>query len=151
MIKINLVCVGGLKEKYWQQAVDEYVKRLGRFCTLKIVEIDETINPNTALALQKDAQKISPHLKGYVIVLDVLGKSISSPELAKKLADLSRTTSEITFVIGASNGLSDKIKAVADERISFSALTFPHQLMRVIFLEQIYRAFTINNNLTYHK
>ncbi len=151
MIKINLVCVGSLKEKYWQDAVGEYSKRLTRFCSLKIVEVDETINANINLALEKDAKKISPYLKGYVIVLDVLGTQLSSPEFAKKLSALSSTTSEITFVIGASNGLSEKIKNVADERISFSNLTFPHQLMRVIFLEQLYRAFTINNNIAYHK
>ncbi len=151
MIKINLVCMGFLKENYWKAAVDEYAKRLSRFCTLKIVEIEETVNQNITLALEKDAKKISPYLKGYVVVLDVLGKELTSPQLASKLDKLSQTTSEITFVIGASNGLSEKIKSVADERMSFSLLTFPHQLMRVIFLEQLYRAYTIINNIAYHK
>ena len=151
MIKINLICMGYIKEKYWQDAIEEYVKRLSRFCTLNIVQIEENVNQNIALGLQKDMKKISPHLKGYVIVLDVLGKPVSSPQFAKKLNEIAIHQSEISFVIGASNGLDERLKASADERISFSALTFPHQLMRVIFLEQLYRAFMINAGAEYHK
>ncbi len=151
MIKINLVAVGDIKEKYLVDAIAEYTKRLSRFCSLQIIEIKENTNKNTQTALKADEQNITPHLKGYVIALAIEGKSLTSPQLAQKIKNLSLTTSEITFVIGASNGLSQQIKNQANELMSFSSLTFPHQLMRVIFLEQLYRAFTINNNISYHK
>ena len=151
MIKINLVAVGDIKESYLTEAIAEYKKRLSRFCSLQIIEIKESTNKNPQTALNLDQQNITPHLKGYVIALAIEGKSLTSPELAQKIKKLSLTTSEITFVIGASNGLSNLIKAQANELMSFSKLTFPHQLMRVIFLEQLYRAFTINNNISYHK
>ena len=151
MLKINLVAIGDIKEKYLKDAISEYSKRLTRFCELKIIELKENTDKNPQTALKKDENSILPHLRGHVIVLAVEGKAISSPELAQKIKKLTLTTNEITFIIGASNGLSDTIKNKADELISFSRLTYPHQLMRVIFLEQIYRAFTIINNISYHK
>lgn len=151
MLKINLVVIGDIKEKFYKDAINEYVKRLSRFCKLNIVEIKETINNNPTTALKSDAKNLLPNLKGYVFALCVEGKQFSSPDFAKKIETLSLTNSEISFVIGASNGLDETIKQRANERISFSNLTFPHQLMRVIFLEQLYRAFTIINNISYHK
>ena len=151
MIKINLVCLGDIKEKFYKEAIAEYSKRLTRFCELKITELKENFDKNPQTALKKDEIEIMPHLRGHVIALAIEGKEISSPELANKIKKLALTTNEITFLIGASNGLSETLKQKANELMSFSKLTFPHQLMRVLFLEQIYRAFTIINNISYHK
>lgn len=151
MIKINLVCLGDIKEKFYKEAIAEYSKRLSRFCQLKITELKENTDKNTQTALKKDETEILPYLKGHVIALAIEGKELSSTELADKIKKLTLTTNEITFLIGASNGLSNEVKQKANELMSFSKLTFPHQLMRVLFLEQLYRAFTINNNISYHK
>lgn len=151
MIKINLVVMGDIKEKFYKDAIAEYSKRLSRFCQLKICELKENTDKNPLTALKKDETEILPNLKGYVIALAVEGKELSSPELADKIKKLALKTNEITFIIGASNGLSDEIKQKANELMSFSKLTFPHQLMRVLFLEQLYRSFTIINNISYHK
>lgn len=156
MIKINLITVGDIKEKYLKDAINEYLKRLSKFAKVSIIEIKEnapkTNNPNDIEQnLKKDANLILKHIKGYPIALDVLGKMITSEEFSKKIDKLSLTTSEISFIIGASNGIHSSIKDICKEAISFSKMTFPHQLMRVIFLEQLYRAFTIINNISYHK
>lgn len=154
MIKINLICLGDIKEKYLKEAIAEYSKRISRFAELKIIELKENIatsKAETETALKKDANEIKKHLKGHIIVLDINGKMLSSEELSKKIEKISLTSSEISFIIGASNGIHAEIKNLANEKISFSLLTFPHQLMRVIFLEQLYRAFTISNNIAYHK
>lgn len=156
MIKINVVAVGDIKEKYLLDAIKEYSKRITRFANLNIIEIKEN-NPasnsekDIKSALKKDAIEIEKHLSGFIIVLDILGKQIDSIELSKTIEKITQTNSTITFVIGASNGLSDEIKSKANLKLSFSLMTFPHQLMRVILLEQIYRAFTILNNIAYHK
>lgn len=156
MIKINVVAVGDIKEKYLLDAIKEYSKRITRFANLNIIEIKEN-NPSSnsekdiKSALKKDAIEIEKHLSGFIIVLDILGKQIDSIELSKTIEKITQTNSTITFVIGASNGLSDEIKYRANLKLSFSLMTFPHQLMRVILLEQIYRAFTILNNIAYHK
>jgi len=156
MIKINLVCMGDIKEKYLTDAINEYSKRISRFASLKIVELKEQVaksnsQQDTINALKKDAQEIAKHIKGYPICLDIQGEMISSEQFAKKIEKTSLTNSEITFIIGASNGIHQDIKTLCKEKISFSKMTFPHQLMRVIFLEQLYRAFTILNNISYHK
>ena len=156
MIKINVVAIGDIKEKYILDAIKEYSKRITRFANLNIIEIKEN-NPasnsekDIKSALKKDAIEIEKHLSGFIIVLDILGKQIDSIELSKTIEKITQTNSTITFVIGASNGLSDEIKSKANLKLSFSLMTFPHQLMRVILLEQIYRAFTILNNIAYHK
>lgn len=156
MIKINLVCMGDIKEKYLTDAINEYSKRISRFANLKIIELKEQVAKSnskldTINALKKDAQEIIKHIKGYPICLDIQGEMISSEQFAKKIEKTSLTNSEITFIIGASNGIHQEIKDQCKEQISFSKMTFPHQLMRVIFLEQLYRAFTILNNISYHK
>lgn len=156
MIKIHIVAVGDIKEKYLREAIAEYSKRISRYAKLNIVELKEN-NPasesekDILQSLKKDANSIFPHLKGYVICLDLNAPQFTSTEFAKKIDNLSLKTGEITFVIGASNGIAEEIKAQANEKVSFSKMTFPHQLMRVIFLEQLYRAFTILNNVSYHK
>ena len=141
MMTLRLLCHGTLKEAYLRDACAEYAKRLSAFCRLEIVEVKD------------DAglfEKLPP--KGYKIALCVEGKQLSSEELAAKLENLAVDgVSELTLVIGGSDGLPEAFKAKCDLRLSFSKMTFPHQLMRVILLEQLYRAFTINKGITYHK
>ena len=156
MLKINLVAMGDIKENYLVEAIKEYSKRLSRFCNLKIIQLKENVsrtnNTQDILgALKKDAELIVPHLSGHVICLDINAKMYSSEQFSEKIKSISLSKSEITFVIGASNGLSEDIKNKCHEKMSFSPMTFPHQLMRVIFLEQLYRSFTILNNISYHK
>ena len=159
-MNIRIIAVGKLKEKYWRDAVAEYSKRLGAYCSLEIIEIKESplrANPSPAdeEAVKKaEGEEILRHLgKGdYVMTLEIKGKSLSSEQLASKIADLALDgKSSIAFVIGGSLGLSPEVSRRADFKLSFSAMTFPHQMMRVILLEQIYRSFKINRNETYHK
>ena len=157
MLKINIICVGKIKEEFYSLACDEYKKRLGKFCQLDIFEISETYlppNPSKAQienAFEKEAVAIKNNIKGYVFVCDINSNQYSSEEFSNKIEKLSNTNSTISFVIGGSYGMSQKIKDIANEKISFSKATFPHHLARVILLEQIYRAFCILNNITYHK
>ncbi len=141
MLEITVVCVGNLKEKYFTEACAEYSKRLSAFCKLKVVEL-------------KDGAQIIPHLptRARKVALCVEGKQLSSEELADYIEKLPNSgVSELCFVIGAFDGLSEEVKACCDMRLSFSKMTFPHRLMRVILLEQIYRAFTIISGGKYHK
>ncbi len=145
MIKINLVCVGKLKESYWREAQEEYVKRLSRFCKTEVREVPERFT------LKEEAENILRVCRGHTIVLAVEGTGSSSETFAKKLGALCDRGEEITFVIGSSCGLDESVKRSAKELISFSELTFPHQMMRVMLLEQIYRAFMILSGSVYHK
>lgn len=145
MQKIYFVVVGKIKESFYREAVAEYVKRLSRFAKVEIKELSEGANP------EAEADDILRACKGYVIALAVEGEKLSSEKLAKKLQALTDAGKDITFVIGSSCGLSEKVKSVADYKLSFSDMTFPHQLMRVILAEQVYRAFMINAGSTYHK
>ncbi len=156
MLKINLVCMGEIKEKFFADAINEYVKRISRFAQLKIVELKENVAKSSAekdvlSALKKDALEIEKHISGYSICLAIEGKMYDSVAFSKHLEQLAIYNSEISFIIGASNGLTQELKNSCKEKISFSKMTFPHQLMRVVFLEQLYRAFTISNNINYHK
>ena len=152
MITINLVCVGNLKEKFWREAQDEYVKRLGAFCKINVIEIAERNNENSVnITLEKEGKDISSKSKGYTILMDRLGKNLSSEELAKRIEDLSMQNSEISFIIGSSNGVCEQIKHSSNEKISFGKNTFPHNLARIMLLEQIYRAMMITNHRSYHK
>lgn len=148
--------MGVIKEKYLTDAIAEYSKRISRFANLNVIQIKENVaksnnNLDVLNALKKDANEITKHIKGYPICLDIAGNMVSSEEFASKIEKISLTNSEISFIIGASNGLHNEIKNLCKEKISFSKMTFPHHLMRVIFLEQLYRAFTILNNISYHK
>ena len=145
MQKIYFVVVGKIKESFYRDAVAEYVKRLSRFAKVEIKELAEGVDPEAEKA------DILRACKGYVIALAVEGEKLSSEKLAKKLKKLTDEGRDITFVIGSSCGLADEVKARADYRLSFSDMTFPHQLMRVILAEQVYRAFMINAGSTYHK
>lgn len=157
-MNIDIITVGKIKEKYFTQAVEEYQKRLSRFVKFTIIEVpDEKIPDNASnkvklSILEKEGEKILAKIKdGYIIALCVEGKQISSEEIADLFSKVSLNHSRITFIIGGSLGLWDKVKARADLRLSFGKITLPHQLMRVILSEQIYRGFKILNNETYHK
>ena len=145
MQKIYFVVVGKIKESFYREAVAEYVKRISRFAKVEIKELAEGANP------ESEADEILRAVKGYTIALAVEGEKLSSEKLASKLKKLTDAGKEITFIIGSSCGLSDRVKSVADYKLSFSDMTFPHQLMRVILSEQVYRAFMINVGSTYHK
>lgn len=157
-MKINLIAVGKIKEKHLKDAIDEYAKRLSKFCSLNIIEVNESVakvenESNKKKSLEDEAQSIISKLKNeYVIALDIDGKEYSTIEISKKIKEITlKGISEISFIIGGSYGLDDSVKKRADLRLSFSRLTFPHQLFRVILLEQIYRVFKIINNEPYHK
>lgn len=145
MIKVNIVCIGRIKEDYLRAAIAEYSKRLSRFCRLEIKEIAEGKN------LKEEASAVLKCLKGYCIALCIEGEEMSSPALADNIKRLCDRGEEITFVIGSSCGLDGSVKEQCSMRLSFSPMTFPHQLMRVILLEQVYRAFMINGGSEYHK
>ncbi len=159
MINLHIITVGTLKEAYFRDAAAEYEKRLGGFCRPILTSIKEKKLPDDptegeiASALDDEAERILALIppRAYKVALCVEGKQLSSEELAKKLEDVSQITSDIAFIIGSSHGLSDRVKRAADMRLSFSKLTFPHQLMRVVLLEAVYRAFNINANTRYHK
>ena len=145
MQKIYFVVVGEIKEAFYRDAVSEYVKRLSRFAKVEIKELAEGADPKAEEA------EILRACKGYTIALAVEGEKLSSEALAKKLGRLTDEGRDVSFIIGSSCGLSDGVKRAADYRLSFSDMTFPHQLMRVILAEQVYRAYMINSGSTYHK
>lgn len=143
---IRILCVGKIKEKFYRDVISEYMKRLTKYHKVEIIEVDDsTIRDEGNLLLKKINEK------DKIIVLDINGKSMNSKEFSNYLDKSFITNSTITFIIGGSDGLDNRIKDLADIKISFSQLTFPHQLFRVILLEQIYRAFKIINNECYHK
>lgn len=159
-MKIKLITVGKIKEKFFKDAILEYSKRLSKFCNLEIIEVQDEMTPDKATdienqkILEKEGDRILSKIKDsdFLITLEIEGKKLSSEDLAKKLSSICLSgQSTIDFVIGGSLGLDKKVKTRSDFSLSFSDMTFPHQLMRVIALEQIYRAFKINANEPYHK
>lgn len=159
-MNITIIAVGKIKESFYREAVAEYRKRLGRYCRLEIVEVadepaPEHVSPAQADAIrEREAERIFRKLRdnSYVITLEITGEKYSSEKFAKKLGDLGLMgKSQLVFIIGGSLGLHQAVSARADIRISFPDMTFPHQLMRVILAEQIYRAFRIINGAPYHK
>lgn len=150
---IKIICVGKLKENYLKEAMIEYTKRLGKYTKINIIELNDINNTDINNIIKKEEEEILKYVdtKDYIIVLDIDGTNISSTEFAKKISDVFISYSNITFIIGGSYGLSNKIKNLSNYRLSFSKLTFPHQLFRIMLLEQIYRTFKINNNEEYHK
>lgn len=160
MLHIDIICVGKIKEQYLKDAVAEYSKRLSKYCSLTITEIsDEQVpnNLNDKLAQnikQIESNHILSHIKrdSYVICLDLKGKQFSSEEFSKKIENIAlNDSSNITFIIGGTLGMSDELLKKSNELICFSKMTFPHQLIRVFLLEQLFRAFKISNNETYHR
>ena len=159
MIHINIICVGKIKENYLKEAILEYSKRLSKYCKLTIIEVaDEQIPTNLNNKLLNnikdiEGKRILSHIKNsYIISLDLKGKQYTSEEFSAKIENISLChNSNISFIIGGSLGLSNTILEHSNELICFSKMTFPHQLIRVFLLEQIYRSFKILNNETYHK
>ncbi len=159
-MKITIVTVGKIKEKYLKDAIEEYSKRMSKYCKLEIVEVaDEKTPDNASQTLEnvirsKEAERILKYVKedSYVITLEIKGKQLSSEELAEKINKLGvQGVSHITFIIGGSIGLGEEVLQKSDFALSFSKMTFPHQLMRVILLEQVYRSYRIINGEPYHK
>lgn len=150
---IKIICVGKIKEKFFKEALEEYQKRLSKYTKINIIEVEDINLNNEELIKQKESELILKHIdkKDYVITLEIEGKQISSIELSNKIQELEQINPNITFIIGGSYGLDDEIKKISNYKLSFSKLTFPHQLFRVILLEQIYRAYKIKNNESYHK
>lgn len=160
MVHINIICIGKIKETFFKDALNEYSKRLGKYCSLNITELPDEKIPNNpsdkeiTIIKNKEGQNILNNIKKdtYVICMDLKGKQHTSEEFSEKLENISlKFNSSITFIIGGSLGISDNVLKISNELISFSKMTFPHQLFRIILLEQIYRAFKIQNNETYHK
>lgn len=159
MLSIEIICIGKLKETYLKDALNEYRKRLSRYCKLIITElpdekIPDSLNPSLEHNIKaKECTHIMNHIKkdSYVVALDLKGKEFTSEEFSKKIENLSMETSHLTFIIGGSLGLTEELLAICNLKICFSKMTFPHQLIRIFLLEQIFRAFKISNGETYHR
>ena len=150
---IKLITVGQIKEKYLKEAIEEYKKRISKYTNIEIIEVKDEGLVEEEKAKNKEAEKINKHIsdRDYLITLEIEGQQMTSPDFAKKIDNILIENSNIVFIIGGSYGLSDEIKNKARLHLSFSKMTFPHQLFRVLLLEQIYRSFKILNNETYHK
>ncbi len=160
MLHIEIICVGKLKESYLKDAIAEYSKRLSKYCYCKIIELPDEKLPTPLCeadknkVIEKESNNILNHIKenSYVIALDLKGKQYSSEEFSEKLSNITlNENSHITFLIGGTLGISKELLAKANELICFSKMTFPHQLIRVFLLEQLFRSFKIQNNETYHR
>jgi 23S rRNA (pseudouridine1915-N3)-methyltransferase len=159
-MNISVISVGKLKEKYLKLGIEEFSKRLSKYCKLDLIELEDEKCPENLsekdmeIVKNKEGQRILSKIKNnsHVIALAIDGKNLSSEELADTISKLAvRGNSHITFIIGGSLGLSNEVLKRADYKLSFSKMTFPHQLMKLILLEQVYRSFRINNNEPYHK
>lgn len=159
-MKIKCITVGKIKEKYFKTAIEEYAKRLLRYCKLEQIEVADEKAPDSLSATEielvkdKEGERILKKIDDgdYIITLEIEGKQLSSEQLAKKISMLAVTgNSSLCFIIGGSHGLSEAVKSKSNFKLSFSKMTFPHQLMKVVLLEQIYRAFRINGGEPYHK
>ena len=152
-MKVNIVAVGKIKEKFFTEAIAEYAKRLSKFCEFKIIEVSEATNyKNLTEKSEIEGELLLSKAKGYIMALDGKGKMLSSEELANSISEkMLSGVSEISFLIGGSNGHGENVIKSANMMLSFGKITFPHQLFRVVLSEQIYRAFTIINGMPYHK
>ena len=159
MLSINIICIGKIKESFFKDAINEYSKRLSKYCNLNIIELSDEKLPSKLNdkiidnIKNTEGKKILSHLKkdSYKICLDLHGKQFSSEEFSSKIDSISLNyNSSITFIIGGTLGISSEVLNSVDEKICFSKMTFPHQLIRVFLLEQLFRAFKISNNETYH-
>lgn len=152
MLKINVITIGKIKEKYILDGIEEYSKRLSKYIKLNIIELQEEIDNQTSIDIESD--RILNFLeknKSFNILLDIKGNKISSEKLAYKISDLTINYSTLSFIIGGSKGVNEKVKNFCNYKLSFSDFTFPHQLFRLILLEQLYRSICIINNIKYHK
>ena len=150
---IKIICFGKIKETYLEEAIKDYQKRLEKYTKLKVIELKDEKDENPKIALKKEKESLKKILKPQdnIIILDIKGQNFNSPEFANYINKELVYNNNITFVIGSSNGLDEEIKKLTSKKISFSPLTFPHGLFRLILLEQIYRSFKILNNESYHK
>lgn len=150
---IKIICMGKIKEKSLKDLIEEYKKRLSKYTSFKVIELEDINDRDIQKALEMEREIIKKHIKekDNIVILDIEGKEYNSIDFSKFVERELSFNSNITFIIGSSNGLDNEIKGLTDKKISFSKLTFPHQLFRVILLEQIYRSFKILNNETYHK
>ena len=159
VLHIDIICIGKLKEQYLKDAINEYSNRLSKYCNLNIIELpDEKLPTTNSEKLfyeikSKECERITSHIKkdSYVIALDLTGKQYSSEEFSKKIDNISLTNNNISIIIGGSLGMTSEFLNTVNEKICFSKMTFPHQLIRVFLLEQLFRAFKISNNETYHR
>ena len=149
---IKIITVGKVKEKYLIDAINEYLKRLSKYTKINLIEVpDENFDITKTLETEKKSILKYVSEKDYIITMEIEGKELSSIEFARKIDEIQINNSNICFIIGGSYGISDEIKKMSNFKLSFSKMTFPHQLFRLILLEQIYRAYKINNNESYHK
>ena len=150
---IKIITVGSIKEKYLKDGIEEYLKRIRKYTNIEIIELKDESFQDEIKVKKTEGEKILKNIKDkeYVITLEIEGKMLTSTELAKKIDQIYLTNSDITFVIGGSLGLSEEVRQRSNYALSFSKMTFPHQLFRLILLEQIYRSYKINNNESYHK
>lgn len=150
---IKIVCVGKIKEKFYRDGINEYLKRLSKYTKIEIVELDDYNGSNKNIVLEKEKELILKKInsKDYIITMEIDGNLIDSIALSRKIDNILINNSNITFIIGGSYGLHHDIKNISNYKLSFSKLTFPHQLFRLILLEQIYRSFKIIKNEAYHK
>lgn len=150
---IKIICLGKIKEDYLIKGIEEYKKRISKYQSIEIYELQDENTNDKKVTLKKEKERILKIVnpKDYIITLEIEGKELTSEEFAKKIDETFIINSNITFIIGGSYGLDDEIKSLSKMKLSFSKMTFPHQLFRLILLEQIYRAFKINNNEEYHK
>lgn len=148
MKKVTLLCVGRIKEKYLSDGIAEYSKRLARFCDFAVEELPDESGD---VAVKKESDALLKRIKGFTVLCDIEGKTLSSPELADTLDKAYISSPEVTFIIGGSEGVDARVRERADIRVSFGRVTYPHQLMRLILTEQIYRAFNIISGTPYHK
>ena len=150
---IKIITIGSIKEQYLKDAIEEYKKRIKKYTNLEIIELKDEGLVEETKAVRLEAEKIEKYVndKDYIITLEIEGKEYNSIEFAEKLRTIQMENSNISFIIGGSYGLADSIKEKAKLHLSFSKMTFPHQLFRVLLLEQVYRAYKINNNESYHK
>ena len=156
MLKINIISIGKVKDKYISNGIDEFSKRLSKYVNFNIVELaEEDDNKGINIAISKESNRIMDLINKknnvYNVLLDIHGEMVSSVTMARKIEEVSLKHSEINFIIGGSNGVNEELKSYVDYKISFSLFTFPHQLMKLILSEQIYRWVSINKNIKYHK
>ena len=150
---IKIIAIGKVKEQFYREAIEEYVKRLSKYTDVSIIELEDEKTDDKIVTLREEEKRIIKYInpKDYIISLAIEGKEMDSIEFANKIDNIHNNYSNITFIIGGSVGLSNEIKNRSNKLLSFSKMTFPHQLFRIILLEQIYRAYKINNNEEYHK
>lgn len=150
---IKIICVGKIKESFYREAIIEYQKRLSKYTKLEVIELPDVTTSNIEENIRKEAIMIQKYIgpRDYVITLEIEGTQVSSEKFAQKIDSIYQTNSTITFIIGGSYGLSQNIKQMSNWSLSFSKMTFPHQLFRIVLLEQIYRAYKINHHESYHK